>query len=127
MLNRHEILGRLVRDPELTKNDDESKNRCKFTVAVDDDYGDGTEYFDCVVFGKRAAAVDKWKRKGDGIYVAGPGRNRSYEDKNGVKRKAYSITVRDMDMFPPGQKKDGGRPEPKQGDNWKEQEEDIPF
>ena len=126
MLNRHEIMGRLVRDPELTRGADETKDRINFTVAVDDDYGDGTEFIDCVLFGKRAGAVEKWKKKGDGIYVAGPGRIHSYEGKDGVKRKSYSITVRDMDLFPPGSK-DNGKSESSKGDSWTKQQEDIPF
>lgn len=127
MTNRHEIMGRLVRDPELTRSDDETKNRCNFTVAVDDDYGDGTEFFDCVVWGKRAAAVDKWKKKGDGIFVAGPGHIRSYDGKDGVKRKAYSIYVRDMDLFLPGSKSEGTGKTSGSTDSWQEQEEDMPF
>ncbi len=123
MLNRHEIMGRLVRDPELTTNADETKNRINFTVAVDDDYGDGTEFIDCVMFGKRAGVIDKYFKKGDGIYVAGKGSVHSYEDKSGIKRKSYSIVIRDFN-FPPGSK--SGKAQADDGE-WKKQEEDIPF
>ena len=119
MLNRHEIMGRFVRDPELTRNNDEAKNRVNFTVAVDDDYGDGTEYFDCVMFGKRANIIDKYFRKGDGIWLAGKGSIHSYEGKDGNKRKSYSIVVRDFN-FPPGKGQGNG-------DSWKQLDEDNPF
>lgn len=126
-MNRHEIMGRLVRDPELTRGVDETKDRINFTIAVDDDYGDGAEFFDCVLFGKRAGAVEKWKKKGDGIYVAGPGRIHSYEGKDGVKRKSYSITVRDMDLFPPGSKSSDKSNSTGSEAEWKQQQEEIPF
>ena len=129
MLNRHEIIGRFVRDPEFTENEqDETKNRTKFTVAVDDDYGDGTEFYDCVIFGKRAAVIDKYFHKGDGIWLAGKGNYQSYEDKNGVKRKSYTILVREFN-FLPTKKQDGAdtAKEPDISDNFEKAEEDIPF
>lgn len=129
-LNRHEIMGRLTRDPDLTTNQDETKNRVNFTVAVDDDYGDGTEFIDCVLFGKRAAVIDKYFSKGSGIFVEGKGQNRKYKGKDGVERKAYSIVVRDF-KFPPGSSRDGSGSAPKQTETteeqWTEQEGSIPF
>lgn len=127
MLNRHEIMGRFVTDPELTprKNSDGS-DRVNFTIAVDDDYGDGTEYFDCVMFGTRAAAIEKYFRKGDGIYVAGKGSIRSYEGKDGVKRKAYSIMVHDFN-FPPGRKNNSSERKNDSSDSWEQLDEDSPF
>jgi single-strand DNA-binding protein len=126
MLNRHEIIGRFVRDPELTENTDETKNRCNFTVAVDDDYGDGTEFIDCAVFGKRAAVIDKYFHKGDGIFVAGKGSVHSYEGKDGVKRKSYSIMVRDFNFLPSGSRAEKPKEEPL-SDSFEEQERDVPF
>lgn len=131
MLNRHEIMGRLVRDPELTQGKDETKDRINFTVAVDDDFGDGTEFIDCVLFGKRAKVIEKYFRKGSGIYVAGKGSVNSYTGKDGVKRKSYSIMVSAF-QFPPGSKQQNSstsasEPEQATNEEWKKQEEDIPF
>ena len=124
MLNRHEIMGRLVRDPELTpRRNSDGSDRINFTVAVDDDFGDGTEFFDCVMFGSRAAVIEKYFHKGDGIYVEGKGSIHSYEGKDGVKRKSYSIMVRDF-KFPPGSKKDG---KSSVADSWEQFDEDDPF
>lgn len=120
-MNTHTIHGRLVRDPELTKGSEESKNRCNFTVAVDRRYGDETDFFDCVVFGKRAGVIDKYFSKGSEVLLTGEGQIRSYEGKDGVKRKAYSIVVADFD-FCGSKVKDSAT-----GDNWEKQQEDIPF
>lgn len=122
-MNNHTIHGRLVRDPELTprKNSD-SSDRVNFTVAVDRRYGDETDFFDCVAFGKTAELIDKWLAKGREVIVWGEGQIHSYEDKNGVKRKSYSIFVQGFDFC--GSKGDS---KTDTGDNWKKQQEDIPF
>lgn len=122
-MNNHTIHGRLVRDPELTprKNSD-SSDRVNFTVAVDRRYGDETDFFDCVAFGKTAELIDKWLAKGREVIVWGEGQTHSYEDKNGVKRKSYSIFVQGFDFC--GSKGDS---KTDTGDNWKKQQEDIPF
>lgn len=125
-MNKHIIHGRLVRDPELTprKNSD-SSDRVNFTVAVDRCFGDETDFFDCVLFGGGATVIDKWFRKGSEIVVSGEGQIRSYESKDGVKRKAYSIVVNTFDFC--GSKNDSSERKNDSSDNWKKQEEDIPF
>ena len=122
-MNNHTIHGRLVRDPELTprKNSD-SSDRVNFTVAVDRRYGDETDFFDCVAFGKTAELIDKWLAKGREVIVWGEGQIHSYEDKNGVKRKSYSIFVQGFDFC--GSKGDS---KTDTSDNWQKQQEDIPF
>lgn len=120
-MNIHFIHGRLVRDPELTpRANSESSDRCNFTVAVDARYGDDTYFYDCVVFGKRAGVIDKYFSKGSEIVLVGEGQIRSYTDKNGVKRKAYSVMVSDFD-FCGSKKKDDN------GDSWEQLDEDTPF
>lgn len=123
-MNIHIIHGRLVRDPEFTRGSEESKDRVKFTVAVDRSYGDDTDFIDCITFGKRASVIDKYFHKGKEICVQGEGRTGSYTDKNGVKRKTYTIVVGDFDFC-------GSAKESKQAaqvpDGFEEQAEDIPF
>ena len=122
-MNNHTIHGRLVRDPELTpKKNSDASDRVNFTVAVDRRYGDETDFFDCVAFGKTAELIDKWLAKGREVIVWGEGQIHSYEDKNGVKRKSYSIFVQGFDFC--GSKGDS---KTDTGDNWQKQQEDIPF
>jgi len=125
-MNIHMIHGRLVRDPEFTAGSEPTKDRAKFTVATDRRYGDESDFFDCTIFGKRAQVIDKYFHKGSEIVLSGEGQIRSYEDKNGVKRKAYSIIISDFDFC--GSKSDGSGtkpdgPEPK----FEEIDEDVPF
>lgn len=135
-MNTHIIHGRLTRDPEYTAHaTDEAKDRAKFTVAVDRSFGDETDFIDCIVFGKRAKVVDKFYHKGKEILVQGEGRINSYTDKDGVKRKSYTIVVGQFDFC--GSKdsasdKDVARIEAEAKsvlipDSMQEQEDDIPF
>ena len=125
-MNTHTIHGRLVRDPELTprKNSDGS-DRVNFTVAVDRRFGDETDFFDCVLWGGGALVIDKWFRKGSEIIVSGEGQIRSYEGKDGVKRKAYSIVVNTFDFC--GSKNNSSDRKNDTGDSWQQAEEDCPF
>ena len=121
-MNNHTIHGRLVRDPELTpRPNSDSSDRVNFTVAVDRRYGDETDFFDCVCFGKRAEVIHKYFSKGKEIIVSGEGQVHSYEGKDGVKRKSYSIMISDFDFC--GSKSDSKTG----GDSWQKQEGDIPF
>lgn len=104
--NNHIIHGRLTRDPEYTRAPEEKNDRTKFNVAVDRRYGDETDFIDCVAFGKLAAIIDKWFSKGSEIIASGEGQIRSYDDKNGVRRKAYTIVVSDFSFC--GSKSDNG-------------------
>lgn len=125
-MNNHTVHGRFTRDPELTprKNSDAS-DRVNFTVATDRRYGDETDFFDCVAFGKRAEVIHKFFKKGQEILLWGEGQIHSYEGKDGVKRKSYSIFVEGFDFC--GSKNDSSKDKNDSRDNWKAQQEDIPF
>lgn len=122
-MNIHFIHGRLARDPEVTKGTEPTKDRVNFTVAVDRRFGDETNFFDCTLFGKRAAVVEKYFSKGSEIVVVGEGQLRTYEDKNGNKRKAYSVVVSDFD-FCGSRKKDDTE---EAVDSFEDINEDVPF
>ena len=125
-MNKHIIHGRLVRDPEFNQGAEESKDRAKFTVAVDRSYGDETDFIDCIIFGKRAKVIDKYYHKGKEILVEGEGRTGSYTDKSGIKRKTYTIIVGQFDFC--GSSSDQKQNENVQHyDSWEELEADNPF
>lgn len=125
-MNSHVIHGRLTKDPLLTpRKTSDSSDRVNFTVAVDRRYGDETDFFDCVAFGKRAEVIQKFFSKGQEILVWGEGQVHSYEGKDGVKRKSYSIFVEGFDFC--GSKNDSSKGKNDSADSWSKQQEDIPF
>ena len=124
-MNLKIIKGRLVRDPEYTEKPDESKSFTKWTVATDRRFGDGTDYHDCIIFGKRAKVIDKYFSKGSEIALYGEERQESYTGKDGVKRKAYSIVVSNFDFC--GSKGNSSDRKNDTGDSWEQLDEDSPF
>lgn len=126
-MNKHIIKGRLVRDPELApRANSDSSDRVKFTVAVDRRYGDETDFFDCVCFGKRAAVIDKWFKKGQEILLEGEGQLNKWTTRDGQNRVSYSIVVSDFDFC--GSKGSGEKSEPKAPtDSFEKAASEIPF
>lgn len=124
-MNSHFIHGRLARDPEFTQGSEPTKDRCNFTVATDRRYGDEADFFDCVIFGKRAGVVDKYFSKGSEIVLIGEGQIRSYEDKNGVKRRSYSVVASNFDFC--GSKRENQNQSVSDVSGFEPNDDDIPF
>jgi single-strand DNA-binding protein len=110
MLNTAILMGRLVHDPDL-KHTQSDTAVCSFTLAVERAYtpkgGEKqTDFIDIVCWRNTAEFVSKYFRKGMLVAVEGSIQTRSYEDKQGNKRKAFEV-VADKAHFAEGKKKDG--------------------
>lgn len=90
MLNNVNIMGRLTKDPEVRYTQSE-KAVASFTVAVDRDKGEGTDFIDCVAWDRTAEFLSKYFHKGAMIIVHGRLQQRSWEDRDGKKRTAYEV------------------------------------
>ena len=99
------LSGRTTRDVE-TKEIGSGKKVANFTLAVDRRTSDGkaTDFFDCKAWGKTAEILAKYAPKGKLISVIGELQTRSYEDREGNKRKAYEVSVEKVELL-------GGNPE----------------
>lgn len=99
--------GRITKDIELQTGKSGSEY-AKFTVAVnrrkDKDGNQKADFIDCTAFGKTAAFVAKYFKKGEGIVVEGALESDTYEAKDGTKRTKWSIRVGEAE-FPQGGKK----------------------
>lgn len=101
MLNKVVIMGRLTRDPEVRKvNNDVSV--CSFSVACDRDIvskGSNereTDFFDVTAWRSTADFVGKYFAKGRMIVVVGRLQKRSYTDKDGNKRSVVDIIAENV-------------------------------
>ncbi len=98
MLNHITIMGRLTRDPELRRTGS-GVAVTSFTVAVDRDFGgrDGgekeTDFIDCVAWRQTGEFVSKYFTKGSMIVVAGRLQIRSWNDKDGNKRRTAEVVA----------------------------------
>ncbi len=100
------LTGRLTADPQLRHtNGTVPIPVCTFTLAVDDDRGDKTDYPTIVCWRDTAIFVSKYMAKGRKIAVLGKLKTRNYE-KDGIRRK-FTEVIADRIEFA------DGRPAPK--------------
>ena len=134
MLNRIELQGYLGRDPELTYQEGQNGRyaRVAFSLGVGRDYGDGTDWFYCVMYGKRAEVIEKYFSKGSEIIVSG--RMESYKPKNDQNRTAWLVKMSDFYFTRNGSgsgSSGSSTKAPAQDeqvpDSFEQLEEDIPF
>ena len=111
MLNRICLMGRVVHDPEL-KSTTTGANVTTFAVAVERSRAgqDGkrpVDYIDVVAWRNTADFVCKYFSKGSWIVVEGSLQTRTYEDKEGKKRKVYEVLADNVHFG--GSKNDASR------------------
>lgn len=104
-MNKVLMIGNLTRDPELSETPS-GVAVCKFSIAVSRDYAnaDGnrdTDFFNIVVWRGRAENCGKYLKKGNKVAIVGSLQNRSYEDKDGVKRNVTEIIASEVEFLTP--------------------------
>lgn len=96
MLNKVILTGRLVADPEVV-NTSSATAVVKVRIAVDRKGREKeTDFFDCTAFGKTADFVSAYFTKGRMVGLIGQLRVRSYDAKDGSKRKVWEIIIDDI-------------------------------
>ena len=96
-MNSVSILGRLVASPEL-RTTPNGISVTTFTVAVNRAYvakdkEREVDFIDCVAWRNTAEFLARYFRKGQMIAVTGKLQTRTYEDRDGNKRKAVEVMV----------------------------------
>ena len=98
MLNHITIMGRLTRDPELRRTGS-GIAVASFTLAVDRDFGKNengekeTDFIDCVAWRQTGEFVSKYFTKGRMAVVSGRLQIRSWNDKDGNKRRTAEVVA----------------------------------
>ena len=103
-------MGRLTADPEL-RHTQSNIPVTSFTLAVDRTFGQDkqTDFLDIVAWRNTAEFVSKWFRKGMLVAVSGRIQTRTWEDKQGNKRKSVEV-VADEAFFAESKKDSAPRP-----------------
>ncbi len=102
MLNVIAVMGRLVADPELRKTPN-GISTTRFTIACNRSYVKSgaerqTDFLDIVAWRGTAEFICKYFKKGQLMAIDGSLQTHSYEDREGVKRKAYDIVVNNVNF-----------------------------
>jgi len=134
--NRITLVGNLVRDPEI-KYINSGAAVTKFTLAVNrrNKNSEEVDFIDCVAWEKLAETVNTYAKKGASMLVDGRLSIRSYETKEGEKRKAAEVVVNVMQLLdrkPAGSNGSANghaevAPTAEPGENAAELESEIPF
>jgi len=93
MLNKVILMGRITADPEL-KHTPSNVAVCSFSLAVNRRFNrNETDFIDIVAWRQQAEFVSKYFSKGQQMVVVGALQTRTWEDKNGNKRKSVEVVV----------------------------------
>lgn len=98
MANKIVLSGNLTKAPELRETPN-GKSVATFSLAVKRDYGDETDFFNIVVWGKNGENCAKYLDKGSKVLVVGQLQNRSYEAKDGSKRTVTEINASEVEFL----------------------------
>ena len=96
-INKVILIGRTGKDPEI-KSTNSGKKVASFSLATSEKYKDQeqTTWHNLVLWEKLAEISEKYIKKGSLIYVEGKISNRSWDDKDGVKRYTTEIIVNSL-------------------------------
>lgn len=141
-LNKVELIGRLVGDPEVVDLSNDAKV-ANFSVAVQDrikrkdGYEDIVDYFDCKTFGKQCNILEQYGTKGKQLFIEGRLKQDKWQDKETQKQRSrVYVLVSNFQFLGSPNKGDSeskpdteSKPTPSRGRPKKQEppKEDIPF
>jgi|SRR5579863_6960800 len=97
--NRVILVGNLTRDPEM-RYTQSGKGVAKFTLAVNNPRNkEEVTYVDIVAWDRLGETCNTYLKKGSSTLVEGRLVIRSYDDKDGNKRKATEVVIDNMQML----------------------------
>ncbi|MGN0627466.1 MAG: single-stranded DNA-binding protein, partial [Oscillospiraceae bacterium] len=85
-----------------------------------------TDWIDCVAWRGTAEFICRYFQKGSPIIVEGSLQTRSWEDKEGKKRKSVEVLIENAE-FVPGNKTDKSQEAPQEEKFVEVEDEDLPF
>ncbi|MDB5275595.1 MAG: single-stranded DNA-binding protein [Ferruginibacter sp.] len=100
--NKVQLIGNLGNAPEI-KNTESGKKLARFSIATNENYRNAkgekvteTTWHNLVAWGKVADLAEKFLQKGTEVVIEGKLINRSYTDKDGVKKYISEVQVNEL-------------------------------
>ena len=104
-VNKVILVGNLGKDPEVRYLDN-GIAVANFTLATTENYKNKegervsqTEWHNVVLWSPLAEIAENYLKKGSQVYIEGKISNRSYEDKDGVKKYISEVVGRDIRLL----------------------------
>ncbi len=113
-MNKHQVIGNLGKDPELRRLPESNRPVCTISIASNEYYKSEkhTEWHKAVFFDAAAELIAERVLTGNKIYVAGPVRKKTYQDKDGNERLSVEIIVQEFEFLDRIPVMPGGIPDP---------------
>lgn len=110
-MNKVILSGRFTRNPEQRMMSNQTEFS-KFSLAcqssfVNKDGEKDTEFINCVAFGKTAATINRYCKKGAMIVAQGRIKNSSYDAQDGTKRYVTDVVIDNFEFAGTSQNKSG--------------------
>ena len=102
MLNTITLVGRLTREPEWFKKNEETNAVANFALAFSQGLVNGEEdtgFIDCKAFGKLANTIHEWLSKGDKVAISGRIHHRKFQRKDGSNGSVMEILVDNLEFI----------------------------
>ena len=100
--NKVQLIGNLGNAPEI-KNIESGKKLARFSIATNENYRNAkgekvteTTWHNLVAWGKVAELAEKFLLKGTEVMIEGKLINRSYTDKDGIKKYISEVQVNEL-------------------------------
>lgn len=116
-MNQVLLIGNIVRDPELSETAN-GVALCRFSIAVNRDYKTENgeriaDFFNITTWRKTAELCGKYLKKGSKVAIVGSLQNRTYEDKEGIKRTVTDIVANEVEFLSSVQSEENPAEKPK--------------
>lgn len=114
-LNKVILIGNVGKDPDVRYFDNGAAianfplatSERGYTLANGTVVPERTEWHNIVVRRDQVSFVEKWVKKGSGVYVEGKIRTRTYDDQSGIKHYVTEIYADRVEFFSFGRREDG--------------------
>ena len=100
--NKVQLIGNVGNNVEV-KNTESGKKLARFSIATNESYRNAkgekiteTTWHNVVAWGKVAEIAEKFLQKGTEVALEGKLTNRSYNDKEGIKKIIYEVQVSEL-------------------------------
>ena len=115
-MNKVYLIGNLTRDPEVSETSS-GVPFCRFSVAVNRNFANSegnreVDFFNITVWRGLAENCGRFLKKGSKVAIVGSLQNRTYEDKEGVKRTVTDIVASEVEFLSSGNRGESGEMAP---------------
>ena len=99
-MNQVILIGRLVRDVELTHTQNGTA-KANFSIAISNGKDRPTDFINCTVWEKQAENMEKYTEKGSQVAVNGSIKTDTWEDSEGNRQHKTYVLVRTVTFLEP--------------------------